>query len=53
MSFPGSGLQAIYRNSLQEVCRFLNEKHGKFYMIWNLSEHQYNYERFDNRIMDW
>lgn len=52
MSFPGSGLQAIYRNSLAEVCRFLTMKHGKSYMIWNLSEHTYDYKSFDNRIMD-
>jgi hypothetical protein len=45
-------LQAIYRNSLAEVCRFLTMKHGKSYMIWNLSEHTYDYKSFDNRIMD-
>jgi hypothetical protein len=70
MSFPGEGLQSLYRNSLTEVCRFLTQKHGeshvqrlcshsvnaasvgKSYMIWNLSEHTYDYKSFENRIMD-
>ena len=46
----GEGIQAIYRNSLTEVCRFLTQKHGKNYMIWNLSEHTYDYKSFDNRV---
>uniref|UniRef100_A0A7S1YLF9 Phosphatidylinositol-3,4,5-trisphosphate 3-phosphatase n=1 Tax=Sexangularia sp. CB-2014 TaxID=1486929 RepID=A0A7S1YLF9_9EUKA len=52
MSFPGSGLESIWRNSMSEVIKFLGTKHENLYMIWNLSEREYDYSAFDNRILD-
>jgi protein-tyrosine phosphatase len=37
---------------MSEVIRFLGAKHENAYMIWNLSEREYDYSAFDNRILD-
>jgi hypothetical protein len=38
MSYPSSGLEAYYRNPIEKVSAFLNEKHGDKYWIINTSE---------------
>ena len=35
-SFPSSGSQAIYRNPIEEVARFLDTKHPDHYKVYNL-----------------
>eukprot|EP01133_Synstelium_polycarpum_P003505 gene3505-4004_t len=52
MSFPGSGLEATWRNSIKDVCTLLNKKHGGKFMIWNLCERSYDYSMFNNQILD-
>uniref|UniRef100_A0A8B9LV04 Transmembrane phosphatase with tensin homology n=1 Tax=Astyanax mexicanus TaxID=7994 RepID=A0A8B9LV04_ASTMX len=36
MSFPSSGKQALYRNPIKEVARFLDTKHPDHYRVYNL-----------------
>lgn len=36
MSFPASGSRSFYRNSIQEVGRFLDQKHFGHYRVYNL-----------------
>ena len=35
-SFPSSGRQALYRNPIEEVGRFLDTKHKDHYKVYNL-----------------
>ena len=36
MSFPSSGSESLYRNSIQEVGQFLDAKHFGHYRVYNL-----------------
>jgi len=51
MGFPASGVEGVFRNHIDEVCRLLKERHGNNYLIWNLSERAYDYKKFDNQIL--
>jgi hypothetical protein len=43
MGFPSSGLEACYRNPLNEVRSFLDLRHANHYRLWNLcSEREYS-----------
>ncbi|GAM25775.1 hypothetical protein SAMD00019534_089500 [Acytostelium subglobosum LB1] len=52
MSFPSSGLESTWRNSINDVCRLLTNKHNGKFMIWNLCERGYDYAKFNNQILD-
>mmetsp|Transcript_2597 Transcript_2597/g.2225 ORF Transcript_2597/g.2225 Transcript_2597/m.2225 type:complete len:170 (+) Transcript_2597:57-566(+) len=52
MSFPGSGFQTVYRNNINEVSKLLNKKHGKKYMVLNLSGKKYDYDKFGYAVKD-
>eukprot|EP00727_Mastigamoeba_balamuthi_P008534 m51a1_g4302 putative phosphatase tensin type domain-containing protein (618) ;mRNA; r:14814-17662 len=52
MSFPSTGLTSVWRNHIDEVHRLLKTRHEGAFMIWNLSEHKYNYDKFDNMTLD-
>jgi len=46
-SFPSTGFTAMYRNPIEKVARFLNEKHPLKYRIYNLcSERTYETHHF-------
>ncbi|XP_071846580.1 phosphatidylinositol 3,4,5-trisphosphate 3-phosphatase TPTE2-like [Apostichopus japonicus] len=50
-SFPSSGSQSFYRNSIADVSRFLNSKHAGHYRVCNLcSEKHYDESFFNNRV---
>ncbi|XP_072515029.1 putative tyrosine-protein phosphatase TPTE isoform X2 [Salminus brasiliensis] len=51
MSFPSSGKQALYRNPIKEVARFLDTKHPDHYRVYNLcSEKAYDPLFFHYRV---
>ena len=51
MSFPAQGtLQTMIRNDASEVKRFLRLRHGEKYRVFNVSEKQYEPERFDGHV---
>ncbi|XP_060764221.1 putative tyrosine-protein phosphatase TPTE isoform X1 [Neoarius graeffei] len=51
MSFPSSGKQALYRNPIREVVRFLDTKHLDHYKVYNLcSEKGYDPKLFHYRV---
>lgn len=54
MSFPSAGVEAAYRYPAASVARFLNERHGGKYLIFNLSERKYDvdYVCFEHRVVE-
>ncbi|CAD8203689.1 unnamed protein product [Paramecium octaurelia] len=47
MGFPAENFEAIYRNPMSEVQKFLNTRHPNNYMVINLcSERKYKHESF-------
>eukprot|EP00002_Diphylleia_rotans_P040297 TRINITY_DN9514_c0_g1_i1.p1 TRINITY_DN9514_c0_g1~~TRINITY_DN9514_c0_g1_i1.p1 ORF type:complete len:663 (+),score=126.74 TRINITY_DN9514_c0_g1_i1:65-2053(+) len=52
MGFPGSGIEGAYRNNIDVVSRFLNEKHGPNYMVFNLADRKYDYAKFNYQVVD-
>lgn len=53
MSYPGEGVEGMYRNDITQVAAYLDHKHGDHYMIFNLSERLYNFELFHGRVIDY
>lgn len=55
MSFPASGVEKIYRNPIEKVAKFLDDKHGTHYLVFNFSDRTYNYSKFHDRVLsyDW
>lgn len=52
MSYPASGWSSMYRNSLADVKRFLEDKHKDSYLVFNLVEEeegQYDPREFGHR----
>jgi tensin len=52
MSFPASGLEATYRNSLQDVSAVLRQRHGENFMVFNVSERSYDISLMDHRVLE-
>ena len=55
MAFPGSGFTSLYRNNINDVAEFLYERHGKNYIVFNLSGKKYDYSKFMEKVLefDW
>ena len=50
MAFPADGVESTYRNYIEDVAKFLDERHMDRYLIFNLSGRDYNYERFGGKV---
>lgn len=51
MSFPSTGVRALYRNPIGKVGKFLDTKHKNHYKVYDLcSELNYNKKVFHNRV---
>lgn len=53
MSYPGTGVEGMYRNDIQQVAAYLDHKHRDHYMIFNLSERNYDFDLFHRRVVDY
>lgn len=51
MSFPATGIEAAWRNDIQDVCQLLRSKHKSHFLVFNLSEREYAYDLLDNQIV--
>ncbi|TNV81716.1 hypothetical protein FGO68_gene11784 [Halteria grandinella] len=47
MSFPASGLETMYRNSMGEVVNFLKTKHQSNFLVFNMSGRSYDTQKFE------
>jgi protein-tyrosine phosphatase len=52
MGLPSEGIESIYRNPAAEVAAYLNSKHKNHYIIINLSQLTYNYDLFNQNVID-
>ncbi len=52
MGFPAKAGEAVYRNNINDVAAMLNRHHKGHYMIYNLSEREYCYDKFDNQVLE-
>ena len=52
MAMPGEGLQSAFRNSLDDVAGMLETEHGKNYMVYNLSEKEYDTSKLNDQVLD-
>ena len=53
MAIPGEGLSKLYRNNIDQVKEFLDNKHKNKYLIINLSGDKYDYELFDDKVLEY
>jgi len=51
MSFPADGLvESTYKNPIDEVKAFLDNRHYNHYAVFNLSQRRYRTDKFFNRV---
>eukprot|EP00007_Cunea_sp_BSH-02190019_P007324 CAMPEP_0174246574 /NCGR_PEP_ID=MMETSP0417-20130205/42139_1 /TAXON_ID=242541 /ORGANISM="Mayorella sp, Strain BSH-02190019" /LENGTH=808 /DNA_ID=CAMNT_0015326427 /DNA_START=182 /DNA_END=2611 /DNA_ORIENTATION=+ len=52
MGIPGKSMSKAWRNNEEEVARFFQTYYPGHFMVYNLSGISYDYNRFDNRVVD-
>jgi hypothetical protein len=50
MAFPAEGMEAAYRNNIDQVARLLKQNHGRHFSIYNLANRPYDYGKFDGQV---
>ena len=50
VSFPASGLESTYRDSLVNIVSMLYQKHANKYMVFNVSERRYDISKLNNQV---
>ena len=50
MGFPANAVEGMYRNNLEDVAALFKQKHNGKFMIWNLSEREYDYAKMENQV---
>eukprot|EP00767_Chilomastix_cuspidata_P002866 gnl/Chilomastix_cuspidata/2995.p1 GENE.gnl/Chilomastix_cuspidata/2995~~gnl/Chilomastix_cuspidata/2995.p1 ORF type:complete len:331 (+),score=189.54 gnl/Chilomastix_cuspidata/2995:80-1072(+) len=56
MGFPATGVESLYRNKYTEALKFLDEKHGGHYRVYNLcseDSHQYPSDFFHGCVQSY
>lgn len=53
MAYPGSGIQGLIRNNINDVSNFLKERHGNNYLVINLSYKSYDNSKFNNNVSEY
>lgn len=54
MAFPASDLiEKAYRNPIEDVVSYFNERHPENFLIMNVSSRQYDYSAFAGRVKDY
>jgi phosphatidylinositol-3,4,5-trisphosphate 3-phosphatase/dual-specificity protein phosphatase PTEN len=53
MSFPASGMESVYRNSISSVAEFLEKKHSGCYKVINLSNRAYDPKKFKGNVLNY
>ena len=53
MGFPATGFAASYRNPATEVAKFLDEKFGGHYKVYNLTEQPYHESIFHGPVVNY
>eukprot|EP01087_Luapelamoeba_hula_P006811 TRINITY_DN1690_c0_g1_i1.p1 TRINITY_DN1690_c0_g1~~TRINITY_DN1690_c0_g1_i1.p1 ORF type:complete len:621 (-),score=84.67 TRINITY_DN1690_c0_g1_i1:293-2155(-) len=52
MGLPGSGVDQLWRNDIDQVARFFDKYHRGHFCIYNLSGEEYDYSKFHNSVVD-
>ena len=54
MAFPASGIEKLYRNSVDVIAEFLEERHPKSHLIINISGRDVDIQKLGNvEAYDW
>ena len=52
MAFPAEGVEATYRNNIDHVASLLKQKHKDHFLLYNLSNREYDVSKFDSKVVD-
>ena len=50
MSFPADGIEAAYKNNIDDVRNYLDSKHTNNYVVVNVSQRSYRTDKLNDRV---
>ncbi|XP_077981164.1 cyclin-G-associated kinase-like [Glandiceps talaboti] len=53
MSFPAEGIEAAYKNNIDEVKTFLDSRHNQHYYIFNCCQRTYRTLKLNNKVSEY